>query len=398
MNNNNKQAFATRAIHSGYDARDHQGALVQPVYMTSTFEFEAVAQGAARFAGEEAGHVYSRISNPTQELLETRLADLEDGEAALATASGMGAITATLWTLVSAGEHIIADKTLYGCTFAYLQHGISRFGVEVSFVDCTDLNAIKAVLQPNTRAIYFETPVNPTMRLMDIAAISALVHDYSREISVIVDNTYCTPALQQPLTLGADLVVHSATKYLGGHGDLVAGAVVGRQEMIDQIRLIGLKDMTGAAIAPMTAFLIMRGLKTLQLRMERHCQSAATLAEWLQQQPMIESVYYPGLNSHPQNQLAATQMTQPGGMIAFELKQGLDAGIRFMDSLQMIKRAVSLGDAETLCQHPASMTHSTYTPEERTQHGISEGLIRLSVGLEDIADIQADIQQALEAV
>ncbi|WP_027857668.1 methionine gamma-lyase [Marinobacterium jannaschii] len=397
MNNNNKQAFATRAIHSGYDARDHQGALVQPVYMTSTFEFEAVAQGAARFAGEEAGHVYSRISNPTQELLETRLADLEEGEAALATASGMGAITATLWTLVSAGEHIIADKTLYGCTFAYLQHGISRFGVEVSFVDCTDLNAIKAVLQPNTRAIYFETPVNPTMRLMDIAAISALVHDYSREISVIVDNTYCTPALQQPLTLGADLVVHSATKYLGGHGDLVAGAVVGRQEMIDQIRLIGLKDMTGAAIAPMTAFLIMRGLKTLQLRMERHCQSAATLAEWLQQQPMIESVYYPGLNSHPQHQLAATQMAKPGGMIAFELKQGLDAGIRFMDSLQMIKRAVSLGDAETLCQHPASMTHSTYTPEERAEHGISEGLIRLSVGLEDIADIQADIQQALEA-
>ena len=398
MNNNNKQAFATRAIHSGYDARDHQGALVQPVYMTSTFEFEAVAQGAARFAGEEMGHVYSRISNPTQELLETRLADLEEGEAALATASGMGAITASLWTLVSAGEHVIADKTLYGCTFAYLQHGLSRFGVEISFVDCTDPNAIKAALQSNTRAIYFETPVNPTMRLMDIAAISALAHDYSRDISVIVDNTYCTPALQQPLTLGADLVVHSATKYLGGHGDLIAGAVVGRQEMIDQIRLIGLKDMTGAAIAPMTAFLIMRGLKTLQLRMERHCQSAARLAEWLQQQPMIESVYYPGLNSHPQQALAASQMAKPGGMIAFELKQGLDAGIRFMDSLQMIKRAVSLGDAETLCQHPASMTHSTYSPEERTQHGISEGLIRLSVGLEDIADIKADIQQALEAV
>lgn len=398
MENNNKKAFETRAIHSGYDAQSHQGALVPPVYMTSTFEFDSVEQGAARFAGEQAGHFYSRISNPTQDLLETRLADLEEGEAALATASGMGAITSALWTLVAAGDHIIADKTLYGCTFAYMQHGLDRFGVEVSFVDCTNLKEVKTALTDKTRAVYFETPVNPNMRVMDIEAISTLVHGFNRNIKVIVDNTYCTPALQKPLTLGADLVVHSATKYLGGHGDLVAGVVVGSKALIDEIRLVGLKDMTGAVIAPLTAFLIMRGLKTLQLRMERHCQSAQALAEWLEGRPEIESIYYPGLKNNEHHTLAAKQMLMPGGMIAFELKAGLESGIKFMNALQMIKRAVSLGDAETLCQHPASMTHSTYTPEERAAHGISEGLVRLSVGLEGFADIRADIEQALDSL
>lgn len=395
---NNNQAFATRAIHYGYDAQDHQGALVPPVYMTSTFEFESVEQGAARFAGEQPGHFYSRISNPTQALLEERIADLEETEAALATASGMGAISAAIWTLVSAGDHIIADKTLYGCTFAYLRHGLERFNVEVSFVDCTDPDAVAAALTPRTRVLYFETPVNPTMRIMDIAALSALAHDYNPDIRVIVDNTYCTPALQRPLTLGADLVVHSATKYLGGHGDLVAGVVAGRQELIDEIRLVGLKDLTGAVIAPMTAFLILRGLKTLSLRMERHCQTASQLAQMLAEHPAIEAVYYPGLASHSGHALASEQMALPGGMIAFELKGGLQAGIRFMNQLQLIRRAVSLGDAETLCQHPASMTHSTYTPEERQAHDISEGLVRLSAGLEDAADLMADLNQALDSL
>jgi len=395
---NNNQAFATRAIHYGYDAQDHQGALVPPVYMTSTFEFESVEQGAARFAGEQPGHFYSRISNPTQALLEERIADLEETEAALATASGMGAISAAIWTLVSAGDHIIADKTLYGCTFAYLRHGLERFNVEVSFVDCTDPDAVAAALTPRTRVLYFETPVNPTMRIMDIAALSALAHDYNPDIRVIVDNTYCTPALQRPLTLGADLVVHSATKYLGGHGDLVAGVVAGRQQLIDEIRLVGLKDLTGAVIAPMTAFLILRGLKTLSLRMERHCQTAGQLAQMLAEHPAIEAVYYPGLASHSGHALASEQMALPGGMIAFELKGGLQAGIRFMNQLQLIRRAVSLGDAETLCQHPASMTHSTYTPEERQAHDISEGLVRLSAGLEDAADLMADLNQALDSL
>lgn len=398
MNNNKSLSFSTRAIHSGYDASENEGALNPPVYMTSTFCFDSVEQGAARFAGEEQGHFYSRISNPTQALLETRLADLEDAEAALATASGMGAITAALWTLVAPGDRVIADKTLYGCTFAYLQHGLRKFGVDVEFIDCTDIEAVASALTENTKVVYFESPVNPNMRVMDITAISQLVHDYNPDIKVMVDNTYCTPALQRPINLGADLVVHSATKYLGGHGDLIAGAVIGKQSVIDQIRVFGLKDMTGAVIAPLTAFLILRGLKTLELRMERHCNSAHEIATRLQQHNTVENIYYPGLADNPYYALAKAQMTRSGGMIAMELKGGFASGVQFMNELKMIKRAVSLGDAETLCQHPASMTHATYTPEERAKHGISEGLVRISVGLEDIEDIYADIAQALQRV
>ena len=398
MNNDaQKAAFSTRAIHYGYDSSSANGALTPPIYMTSTFAFDSVEQGGERFAGEAEGPIYSRLGNPTQSILETRLADLEEGEAALAMASGMGAISATFWTLLKAGDHVVADKTLYGCTFSFLEHGLKKFGVDVSYVDCCDLSAVKNALTDQTRIVYFESPVNPTLRVMDIAAISQLVHNYSDDIKVVVDNTYCTPALQRPLTLGADLVVHSATKYLGGHGDLIAGAVVGDEETVTRVRLEGLKDMTGAVISPMTAFLIQRGLKTLELRMERHSQSALAIARWLAEQPEIEQVYYPGLESSPFYQLAQQQMTLPGGMIAFELKGGLEKGKQFMNNLTMIKRAVSLGDAETLCQHPASMTHSTYTPEERMAHDISEGLVRISVGLEGVQDIQADLSQALSA-
>ena len=395
MNNNKSLSFSTRAIHSGYNAYENEGALNPPVYMTSTFCFENVEQGAARFAGEETGHFYSRISNPTQALLETRLADLEEGEACLATASGMGAITATLWSLLSPGDKVVADMTLYGCTYAFFQHGLKKFGIDVEFVDCTDASAVEKALTPNTKVVYFESPVNPNMRIMDISDLSQRIHNYNADIKVIVDNTYCTPALQRPLTLGADLVVHSATKYLGGHGDLIAGAVVGKEEVITQIRVFGLKDMTGAVIAPLTAFLILRGLKTLELRMERHCSSAQIIAERLQQHPALEVVYYPGLKEDPFHDLSSRQMKAHGGMIAMELKGGYMAGVKFMNKLNMIKRAVSLGDAETLCQHPASMTHATYTPEERASHGISEGLVRISIGLEAVEDIFADIEQAL---
>ncbi len=395
MSDNNKLSFATRSIHSGYDASDCEGALNPPVYMTSTFAFETAEQGGARFAGEQPGHFYSRISNPTQQILETRLADLEEGEAALACASGMGAITATLWTLVAPGDRVLVDKTVYGCTFSFMEHGLKRFGVDICFVDFTDADAVKAELTPNTRAIYFETPVNPNMRVMDIAALSALVKDYNSTIKVIVDNTYCTPALQRPLTLGADLVVHSATKYLGGHGDLIAGAVVGDAETLEQIRLYGLKDMTGAAISPINVFLILRGMKTLDLRMERHCRNAQRVAEMLIDHPAVDQVFYPGLESDPWHQLARRQMSAFGGMIALELKVGAEAGIRMLNRLQLIKRAVSLGDAETLCEHPASMTHSAYTPEQRARHGITEGLVRISVGLEAAEDIIDDLQQAL---
>jgi len=394
-NKDKKLSFATRSVHAGYNSADHEGALNPPVYMTSTFTFDNVAQGAGRFAGEEPGHFYSRVSNPTQEVLETRLADLEEGEAALATASGMGAITATLWTIVAPGDQILVDKTLYGCTFSFLEHGLKKFGVDICYADFTDHHDIQAKLSDKTRVLYFETPVNPNMRVIDISAVCRIAKDFNSQIKVMVDNTYCTPALQRPICLGADIVVHSATKYLGGHGDLIAGAVIADAETIQQIRLFGLKDMTGAVIAPMTAFLILRGIKTLQLRMERHCQNAQAIAEMLEQHPAVDRVFFPGLKTDPGYQVASQQMDDFGGMIALELKGGFEAGVRMLNRLKLAKLAVSLGDAETLIQHPASMTHSTYTVEQRAEHGITEGLVRISAGLESAEDIIADLEQAL---
>ena len=389
-----KPGFATRAIHAGAESVDDPcGALNPPVHLSSTFVFDRVADGAARFAGEQGGHVYSRISNPTVDLLERRIAALEGGEAALATASGMGAITSLLWTLLSPGDEILADEALYGCTFAFLHHGLARFGIRVRHADFSDPNCVAEAIGPSTRIVYFETPANPTMRLVDIEAVSRIAH--RRDATVVVDNTYATPVLTRPIERGADYVVHSATKYLGGHGDLVAGLVVGPAAGMQRVRLEGLKDLTGAVMAPLTAHLVLRGLKTLELRMERHCASAMQIARWLARQPGVGRVHYPGLEGFPQRALAARQMADFGGMIAFELAGGLAAGIRFMDALQLIKRAVSLGDAESLIQHPASMTHSTMTPEERAMHGIPEGLIRLSVGLETARDLVADLETGL---
>jgi methionine-gamma-lyase len=393
--NEYRLSFATRSVHAGYDCKANEGSLNPPIYMTSTFAFDNVEQGASRFAGQQQGHFYSRISNPTQEILEARLADLEEGEAALATASGMGAITATLWTLVGPGDQILVDETLYGCTFSFLEHGLKKFGVDICYADFTDHAEVKAKLTDKTKVVYFESPVNPNMRVIDIEALSVLVKDFSTSITVMVDNTYCTPALQRPLTLGADIVVHSATKYLGGHGDLIAGAVVGDADIIQQIRLFGLKDMTGAVIAPMTVFLILRGIKTLQLRMERHCHNAQRIAEMLEQHPAVDQVFFPGLKNDPWHQVACKQMDGFGGMIALELKGGREAGVRMLNRLKLAKLAVSLGDAETLIQHPASMTHSVYTPAERAEHGITEGLVRISAGLEAAEDIIADLDQAL---
>jgi len=391
-----KKGFATRAIHSGYDAQDEQGALTPPIHMTSTFCFETAEAGGEMFAGEREGHFYTRISNPTLDLLERRMADLEGAEAGLVTASGMGAISAVLWTLLESGDEVLVDKTLYGCTFAFMRHGLSKFGVKVTHVDMTDPNNLRDAMGDKTKVVYFETPANPNMRLVDIKAIADIAHDGGAK--VVVDNTYATPYLCQPIALGADYVVHSVTKYLGGHGDLVAGCVVGGQEDIMNVRLLGLKDMTGAVLSPMNAMLIMRGLKTLHLRMDRHCENARKVAQALEDHPAVGVVHYPGLVSFAQYDLAQKQMKQPGGMIAFEVKQGLDGGIAMMNRLKLIKRAVSLGDAETLIQHPASMTHSTYTPQEREEFLIGDGLIRLSVGLEDVEDILADLMQALDGL
>ncbi|OZG71753.1 methionine gamma-lyase [Hahella sp. CCB-MM4] len=398
MEHNDKNlGFSTRAIHHAYNASENHGALVPPICLTSTFTFPSAEYGAACFAGEESGHFYTRISNPTLALLEARMASLEGGEAAIAFGSGMGAITATLWTLLRPGDEIIVDQTLYGCTFAFLHHGIAEFGVKVRHVDLANISALRDAITPATRVIYFESPANPSMSLVDIKAVAGVTHDYEN-ITVVADNTYCTPYLQRPIELGADVVVHSATKYLSGHGDITAGIAVTSKEIAERIRLVGLKDLTGAVMSPQDAFLLMRGMKTLSLRMDRHCSNAQVVAEMLEMHPEVECVSYPGLASFPQFELASHQMKLPGGMIAFELKGGINAGRRFMNALSLFSRAVSLGDAESLAQHPASMTHSTYTPEERAQHGISEGLIRLSVGLEDIDDLLADLSQALESV
>lgn len=384
---------ATRAIHHGYDPAKNDFALTPPLHLTSTFAFPDAETGGALFAGEAEGHIYSRISNPTVALLEARIANLEGAEAGLATASGMGAISSLMWTLLKPGDEIITDKTLYGCTFAFMRDGLSRFGIRITHVDLRDPENLAAAISDKTRLVYFETPANPNMRLVDIRAAARIAHEAGALVAV--DNTYATPLLTRPIELGADFVVHSATKYLGGHGDLVAGMVLGRAEAIKEVRMVGVKDMTGSVMSPFNAMLVMRGLKTLQLRMARHCESGLRVARWLEAQPSVATVYYPGLESHPQHDLAKRQMPGFGGMIALELKGGYEAGIAMMNRLRMIRRAVSLGDAETLVQHPASMTHSTYSREERIEHGISDGLVRLSVGLEDAEDILADLADAL---
>ena len=389
-----KPGFATRAIHHAYDAYAGYGALNPPIYLSSTYTFPTVEDGSARFAGDQAGYVYSRVGNPTTVLLEQRIADLEGGEAALVTASGMGATTSLMWTLLQPGDEVIADKTLYGCTFGFFNHGLAKFGVKITHIDMTEPANLERAISGATKVVFFESPANPNMRLVDIVAISAIAHRHSAK--VVVDNTYCTPYLQRPIELGADYVVHSATKYLGGHGDLIAGAIVGQKESLEQVRFYGLKDMTGAVLSSQDAFLILRGLKTLSLRMHRHCENAKGIAEFLAAQAKVEVVHFPGLATFPQLELAQRQMKLPGGMVAFELQGGIEAGRRFMNALQLITRAVSLGDAESLAQHPASMTHSFYTPEERAAHMISEGLVRISSGLEDLEDLLADIEQALQ--
>lgn len=391
------KGFSTRAIHFGYKPADHQGALVPPIYTSATFAFPDAAYGGRCFSGEESGYFYTRIANPTLALLEARLTSLEQGAGAVVFGSGMGAITATLWSMLEPGDEVVADITLYGCTFSFLSHGLTRFGVKVRHVDMTDPANVAQAMSSKTRVVYFESPANPNMRLVDIEAVAAIAHQGGAK--VVVDNTYCTPYLQQPLLLGADVSVHSMTKYLGGHGDLTAGAAIfADAELAQRVRLYGLKDMTGAVMSAQDAHLVMRGLKTLTLRMDRHCQSAQKVAELLQNHPATQVVHFPGLTTFPQHELAKRQMRQFGGMVAFELKGGLQAGIQFMDALQLVTRAVSLGDAETLAQHPASMTHSTYTAQERAAHGISDGLVRLSIGLEDIEDVLSDIAKALDLV
>ncbi len=388
------KAFSTCAIHGGHQ-KNQFGALSTPIYQTSTFVFDSAEQGGRRFALEEDGYIYTRLGNPSNTQVEEKVALLEGADAAMSAASGIGAVTSAIWPLVNQGDHIVAAKTLYGCTFAFLEHGLTRFGVEVDFVDTRDPKNVEAALKPNTKIVYLETPANPNMYVTDIKTIAERVHKKNPECKVMVDNTYCTPYIQKPLELGADIVIHSATKYLNGHGDVIAGFVVGEQSYIDEVRLVGVKDLTGASLSPFDAFLINRGLKTLAIRMEKHCKNAQKVAEFLEAHDKVESVTYPGLKSFPQYELAQKQMKLPGAMIVFEVVGGAEAGKVLMNSVEMCALAVSLGDCETLIQHPASMTHSPYTPEEQLESGITPGMVRLSVGLEEPEDIIADLEQAL---
>ena len=390
------KGFGTKAIHGG-SKKDQYGALATPIHQTATFIFDNAEQGGNRFALKEEGYIYTRLGNPTNTVLEEKLAILEGGEACMSMGSGIGAISSVMWTALKAGDHVVSAKTIYGCTYAYLNHGISRYGVEVTFVDASDPENIRKAMRENTKVVFLETPANPTLVITDIDAISKIAHENEGCI-VVVDNTFSTPYIQRPIELGADVVVHSGTKFLNGHGDVIAGFAIGTKEFIDQVRLFGVKDMTGSCLSPFDAYLIIRGMKTLEIRMDRHCENAMKVAEFLESHPAVDKVHFPGLKSFPQYDLARKQMSLPGAVIAFEIKGGVEEGITVMNSVEMCKLAVSLGDPETLVEHPASMTHSPYSPEERLEAGISDGLIRVAVGLENAQDIISDLNQALNFI
>lgn len=394
-----KVGFGTIAIHAGQEPDPVYGALTTPIYQTSTFCFETVEKGSQIFSGEIPGFAYSRGGNPTTATLERKVAALECGEECVATASGMGAIGSVFIALLKSGDHVISGECIYGCSNLILKETLAKFGVEVTFLDTSDLNAVEAAIKENTKMIYFETPTNPTMVLTDIQAISTLAR--SKEIYVVVDNTFAPPPIQYPLKLGADIVVHSGTKYINGHGDVICGFVVGDSEDIGVIRKSAVTKICGSTPSPFNSFLVLRGLQTMELRMARHCENGLTVAKYLESSPYVEKVYYPGLESHPQHELSEKQMNgQYSGIMAFELKDGINGMDSFtackkvVNQMKIASIAVSLGDPETLVQHPASMTHANMSEEDREIAGIKDNLIRFSCGLENKEDIIADFEQA----
>lgn len=382
----------TEVIHEGYESRSYEGSLTPPLFQTSTFTVTTAKQGENRFAGQEEGYLYSRLGNPTVSLLENRIATLENGEAGLAFSSGMAAISATLFALVKSGDHILVSEGVYGCTYGLLQLLKESFGIEYDLISMSSEKEIKMHLKRNTKVIYVETPINPTMKLIDLELIAEMAKE--KEIKVVVDNTFCTPYLQKPLEFGCDVVVHSATKYLGGHGDVIAGLMVANKEFVERVKMTTLKDI-GGVLSPFDAWLLLRGMKTLPIRMDRHCYNAKKLYKKLRKHPAIKRVIYPGDKEATQYAIRKKQMKKSGGMIAFEVYGGRDQAQQVMDELKLIKIAVSLGDAETLIQHPATMTHSVVPIEKREKMGINEGLLRMSVGLEYWKDIWEDLEQAL---
>jgi methionine-gamma-lyase len=386
--------FNTQLIHAG-DMHDEWGSAVTPIYQSSTFAFKNAKHGADCFAGREKGFIYTRIGNPTIESLEKKLAILENGYGGIMLASGMAAVTTVYMTLLSAGSHILSTSAVYGPSRSVLETHFMKFGVECSFIDTSVIENIEKNIRPNTKMLYIETPANPTVQITDIKAAAEIAHKHG--IPVVVDNTFCSPYLQKPLDLGADVSLHSITKFINGHADVVGGALIVKDaELYAKLR----KTMVymGGNMDPHQAYLVARGVKTLSIRMDRAQENAQKLAEYLEKHPKVSNVMFPGLKSHPQYELGKKQMKGPGALISFELKGGYEAGVTLMNNVTVAILAVSLGGVETLIQHPASMTHAGMGPEGRLAANITDGLIRYSVGIEDVEDLLNDLEQALAKV
>jgi O-succinylhomoserine sulfhydrylase len=385
--------FATQAIRTGH-RRTPEHEHCEPIFTTSSFVFDNAAQAAARFAGDEPGNVYSRFTNPTTKVFEQRLAALEGGESCVATASGMSAIMAICVALLQAGDHIVSSRSIFGATTALFNKYLTRFGIETSFVGQTDLGDWKAAIKANTRMLFLETPSNPLSEIADIRQLATLAHE--NDCMLVVDNCFCTPALQKPLLLGADLIVHSATKYLDGQGRIVGGAVVGDHQRVGEEIFSAIRT-TGPCISPFNAWVALKGLETLNLRMKAHSDQAMEIARYLSDHPRVERVYYPGLASHPQHELAKQQQYGFGGVVSFVVKGGREKAWKVIDSTRMLSITANLGDVKTTITHPATTTHGRLSDEQKAQSGISEGLIRIAAGLESIDDIITDISRGLDA-
>ncbi len=386
--------FDTQAVRGG-QVRTGEQEQSEPLFLSSSFTFDSAAQAAARFAGEEPGNIYSRFTNPTVRTFEQRLAALEGGEACVATASGMAAITATCMALLRSGDHIVCSRGVFGTTTSLFSKILPKFGVETTFVDPTDYAGWEAALRPETRLLFLETPSNPLTEVADIARLAELAH--GQDALLAVDNCFCTPALQRPLDLGADLIIHSATKYLDGQGRCVGGAVIGDSRRVGE-DVFGVLRTAGPTMSPFNAWVFLKGLETLRLRMQAHSLNAQRLAEWLQAHPRVRRVNYPGLPDHPQHDLATRQQSGYGGIVSFEVAGGREAAWSVVDNTRMISITANLGDAKSTITHPASTTHGRISQEERDASGVTEGLLRISVGLEEVDDLQADLEQALAHV
>jgi methionine-gamma-lyase len=391
---NEDSSFETQCVHSGIKEYEF-GPVVPPIYQTSTFKFKSAGHGAALFAGEEKGYIYTRMGNPTVEAMEDSVALLEGGHKALGCASGMAAVHTVFTALTQTGDHVVCSRAVYGPTITLLNSVMKRYGVATTYVDASNCDEVRRAITEKTRVIFIETPGNPTLAVADIAALAGIAHQNGALL--VVDNTFMSPALQKPLGFGADIVLHSMTKFLNGHADVVGGVIVVKDEpTYREFRTV--LNQIGGVIDPFNSFLVHRGIKTLALRMERHCESAMKIAEYLDNHPAVEKVMFPGLPGHPQYELARRQQKGPGGLISIELRGGYRAGENMMNHVRLFQLAVSLGGVESLIQHPASMTHASMGQAARAEAGICEGLVRLSVGIEHARDLIVDLERGLAAV